>query len=149
MHLSLAANIVLCGAKIYALIESRSLSLIASLLDTALDLLSQFLLFFSENNFRQRDDNFPVGKTRLTPVAILICSVLMFAGAIEVIQESVGSLLEKKRELSFDLLTVLILLIAIFLKAALYILCRYSSVASHPAIETLGDDHRNDVLTNF
>jgi len=148
MHLSLIANVVLCAAKIYALITSRSLSLIASLLDTALDLLSQFLLFFSESNFRQYDNNFPVGKTRLTPVSILICSVLMFAGAIEVIQESVVSLIDKKRELSFDFPTVLILIIAIIIKAGLYFLCRYSSVASHPGVETLGDDHRNDVLTN-
>jgi len=148
MHLSLIANVFLCAAKIYALVESRSLAVIASLLDTALDLVSQFLLFFSENNFRRYDNNFPVGKTRLTPVSILICSVLMFAGAVEVIQESIGSLIEKKRELSFDWLTVLILVIAIIAKGALYSLCRYSSVATHPAVETLGDDHRNDVLTN-
>jgi len=148
MNLSLIANVLLCAAKIWALVWSGSLSLVASLLDSGLDLISQILLYFSENSFRIFDDYFPVGKTRLTPLSILICSALMFMGAVEVMQSSIMALIKHENDIDFAWYICLILGIAISTKGALFFLCAFGPVKDDPSVETLAEDHRNDVLTN-
>ncbi|CAN6936567.1 unnamed protein product, partial [Brassica oleracea var. botrytis] len=44
VHISNAANLVLFVAKVYASVKSRSMAVIASTLDSLLDLLSGFIL---------------------------------------------------------------------------------------------------------
>lgn len=64
-----AANLVLFIAKVYASIESRSLAVIASTLDSLLDLLSGFILWFTSHAMRNPNQfHYPIGKTRMQPV---------------------------------------------------------------------------------
>jgi divalent metal cation (Fe/Co/Zn/Cd) transporter len=48
-HISNVANMVLFLAKVYASVESRSLAVIASTMDSFLDLLSGFILWFTSH----------------------------------------------------------------------------------------------------
>lgn len=69
IYASNAANLVLFLAKVYASVESRSLAVIASTLDSLLDLLSGFILWFTA--YAMKDPNqyqYPIGKNRMQPV---------------------------------------------------------------------------------
>lgn len=69
VHVSNVANLVLFMAKVYASIESRSLAVIASTLDSLLDLLSGFILWFTSNAMRNPNQyHYPIGKKRMQPV---------------------------------------------------------------------------------
>lgn len=69
VHISNAANLVLFVAKVYASVESRSMAVIASTLDSLLDLLSGFILWFTANAMRTPNHfRYPIGKRRMQPV---------------------------------------------------------------------------------
>lgn len=69
IRLSNFANLVLFVAKVYASIESRSLAVIASTLDSLLDLLSGFILWFTSHAMRKPNQyRYPIGKKRMQPV---------------------------------------------------------------------------------
>ena len=69
IHVSNIANMVLFIAKVYASVESRSLAVIASTLDSFLDLLSGCILWFTSNAMKNPNHyHYPIGKQRMQPV---------------------------------------------------------------------------------
>lgn len=69
VHISNIANLVLFAAKVYASIQSRSLAVIASTMDSLLDLLSGFILWFTAHAMRKPNHyHYPIGKKRMQPV---------------------------------------------------------------------------------
>lgn len=69
IYASNIGNMVLFVAKVYASIESRSLAVIASTLDSLLDLLSGFILWFTAHAMSKPDHHqYPIGKNRMQPV---------------------------------------------------------------------------------
>lgn len=76
VHISNVTNLVLFIAKVYASIESRSLAVIASTLDSLLDLLSGFILWFTSYAMKNPNQyRYPIGKKRMQPVVShQICS---------------------------------------------------------------------------
>lgn len=72
IHTSNIANVVLFVAKIYASIASRSLAVIASTLDSLLDILSGFILWFTAYAMKRPNQyRYPIGKKRMQPVVSL------------------------------------------------------------------------------
>ncbi|KAJ1410285.1 Cation efflux protein [Sesbania bispinosa] len=70
IYASNIGNMVLFVAKVYASIESRSLAVIASTLDSLLDLLSGFILWFTAYAMSKPNHyKYPIGKNRMQPVA--------------------------------------------------------------------------------
>ncbi|KAK4839062.1 hypothetical protein QYF36_018802 [Acer negundo] len=70
IHVSNIANLVLFIAKVYASIESKSLVVIASTLDSLLDLLSGFILWFTAYKMKNSNHySYPIGKKRMQPVS--------------------------------------------------------------------------------
>jgi divalent metal cation (Fe/Co/Zn/Cd) transporter len=66
VRVSLVINIILSGLNMYATIKSGSLAVLASLVDTLLDLVSQIVLTVTEIVMRKPSDkDFPVGRTRI------------------------------------------------------------------------------------
>lgn len=79
INISNVANMFLFLAKVYASIESRSLAVIASTMDSLLDLLSGFILWFTSQAMRKPNRyRYPVGKQRMQPVV----SQTALAGAL-------------------------------------------------------------------
>lgn len=69
VYASNIANMVLFAAKVYASVESKSLAVIASTLDSLLDLLSGFILWFTASAMKNPNHyHYPIGKNRMQPV---------------------------------------------------------------------------------
>ena len=105
ININVIANVLLLAAKIIAATQSSSLSLIASLLDSALDLLCTLIVWTTNKLVAWRLNSltkkFPVGRRRLEPLGILVFSVIMIISFAQILQESVKKLLpggEKKAE---------------------------------------------------
>lgn len=69
IRISNVANMILFAAKIYASVRSGSLAIIASTLDSLLDLLSGFILWFTAFSMKTRNPyKYPIGKNRMQPL---------------------------------------------------------------------------------
>ncbi|EHY51792.1 Metal tolerance protein 7 [Exophiala dermatitidis] len=97
ININVIANILLVVGKGVAALKSSSLSLIASLLDSALDLLCTAIVWTTNRLVSWRlsalSKKFPVGRRRFEPVGILVFSIIMVISFLQVLQESVQKLL--------------------------------------------------------
>ena len=82
--------------KLVAVLSSNSVSLLASLIDSALDLLCTVVIYTATQATAYRSwhtfYHYPVGKRRLEPLGVLIFSVLMVVSFLQVLLESVSRL---------------------------------------------------------
>uniref|UniRef100_A0AAV1VC81 Cation efflux protein cytoplasmic domain-containing protein n=1 Tax=Peronospora matthiolae TaxID=2874970 RepID=A0AAV1VC81_9STRA len=151
INASLSANVTLALVKIYAAWTSNSLAVLSSLVDSILDLTSQALFWYSDKHMHTPSVEYPAGRRRLEPIAVIVSATLMGMAALEVIQQSVKALVEglngKQREVDISTFTMVVLLVAILVKLVLWYVC--AKIASHsPSADALAQDHRNDVFSN-
>ncbi|KAL3422328.1 cation efflux family protein [Phlyctema vagabunda] len=99
ININVVANIILLVAKGVASLYSSSLSLIASLVDSALDLLCTGIVFSTNKlvqlHIKSLKRKFPVGRRRLEPLGILVFSIIMVISFIQILQESFTKLTSK------------------------------------------------------
>mmetsp|Transcript_83218 Transcript_83218/g.165202 ORF Transcript_83218/g.165202 Transcript_83218/m.165202 type:complete len:407 (-) Transcript_83218:65-1285(-) len=149
-------NFGLFLCKLYAFIASGSMAVLASLVDSAIDLLGQGALLFTSYLAGDSHEDYPIGRGRLEPVGVMICAVVMGMASIEVISTSTMRLLKfwnlpdpPSVVLSPSVAAMLVAII--LLKAFLWIWC--SRVAQrHPqndAVRAIAQDNANDVLSNI
>ncbi|KAL3677692.1 hypothetical protein R1sor_020648 [Riccia sorocarpa] len=150
IQISNIANIVLFVAKVYASIKSGSLAIIASTLDSLLDLLSGFILWFTAVSMREPNPYmYPIGKKRMQPLGILVFASVMATLGLQIIYESVSRLIAKDNTL--DLVgdkrdwVIGIMLLATVVKLGLTIYC---SSYSNEIVKAYALDHFFDVVTN-
>jgi hypothetical protein len=97
ININVIANVLLLVAKDVAALQSSSLSLIASLVDSALDFLGTGIVRTTNKLVAWRlsalQRRFPVGRRSLEPLGILVFSVLMIVSFAQILQESVTKLL--------------------------------------------------------
>lgn len=97
ININVIANIILLIAKVAAAFYSSSLSLIASLVDSALDLLCTLIVWSTNRLVQWRlkalNKRFPVGRRRLEPLGILVFSIIMVISFLQILQESVEKLM--------------------------------------------------------
>lgn len=75
IRISNVANMILFAAKVYASIKSGSLAIIASTLDSLLDLLSGFILWFTAFSMQTPNPyRYPIGKKRMQPLVSPSCN---------------------------------------------------------------------------
>ncbi|CAB3977171.1 metal tolerance 9-like [Paramuricea clavata] len=144
--ISLACNVVLLIAKLVASVLSGSLSIISSVVDSAVDLLSGLVIWLTNRSIRMTNFyEYPVGKTRLEPLAITVLSVIMAIASLQIIIESAQSLVNNSGDPDMSIPTVIIICGTIVTKILLFIYCRrYKS----PSTDVLTQDHRNDIISN-
>lgn len=86
LQINVIANILLLGAKCIAAYFSSSLSLIASLVDSALDLLCTLIVWTTNKLVAWRlsklKAKFPVGRRRLEPLGILVFSIVSISPCV-------------------------------------------------------------------
>jgi cation diffusion facilitator family transporter len=147
-----SCNILLLVAQLYAFVSTKSLSFLAVFIDSFLDVVSGGVILFTYMMKRSRRDKhrYPVGRTRLEPIGVLLLACLMTAATISSIKESIGTLMAGKREASFAGLTnqpsvIVVIAIALATKSALYLYCK--DPRADMGVEALAEDHRNDVLS--
>jgi cation diffusion facilitator family transporter len=166
-ELSLYLNLLITLAKLVAYIDTLSLSVLAALLDSVLDVVSQFVLNYTEkHSTMQRSSAFyPAGASRLEAIGVLTCAALMGMASFEVLKESGETLLWKHNtlqdiSLQDELLSFWSMIAVILIKVFLYLLCqrahhKSATVTSKralqladPTLEALAQDHWNDILSN-
>jgi Cation efflux family len=128
-QVNVMANVLLLIAKCIAAFHSSSLSLIASLVDSALDLLCT-LIVWSTNRLVQWRINrlsrrFPVGRRRLEPIGVLVFSVIMVIAFMQVLKESVEKLLPggEKEAAELPLIAVGAMLATVIVKGIIWVGC--------------------------
>jgi len=147
IYISFAANVLLTVAKVIVLVWSGSIAILASLLDSILDLVSGSIIFISSRLQIMGSKEFykyPVGKRRLETITVIVFSVAMFTATTELLIQSIERF-TSEFSLSFDLTSIGIVTGIIVVKFGLWLYCRSSKVATLKAIAM---DHRNDIFTN-
>ena len=114
--INFAANVFLLIAKIIVTLTSSSLSVLASLVDSALDFMSTVIIYTVSRIIQSKDwrsqYQFPVGRARLEPIGVLVFSVIMIVSFIQVGVEAVQRLLEgggKREIVALSLQSILIM----------------------------------------
>ncbi|KAH0882526.1 hypothetical protein HID58_058622, partial [Brassica napus] len=89
IRISNIANMLLFAAKVYASVTSGSLAIVASTLDSLLDLLSGFILWFTAFSMQTPNPyQYPIGKKRMQPLGILVFASVMATLGLQIILES-------------------------------------------------------------
>mmetsp|Transcript_34568 Transcript_34568/g.106865 ORF Transcript_34568/g.106865 Transcript_34568/m.106865 type:complete len:409 (-) Transcript_34568:31-1257(-) len=159
-RLSFIINVGLCGIKFLAYALSGSLVVLASAVDSTLDLFSGAVMYFQAAASAREDRpamraKYPTGLSRLEPVAVLIFAVLMASLSLQILVESTTALVEgltkTPKRPNATPLVIAIMVVVIVVKFFLCIWCRRIADRGGPGagvVEALADDHRNDVVSN-
>lgn len=176
IELSLYLNLLILFSKLIAYLRTLSLSVLAALTDSLLDVVSQLVLNYTEKHSTKSRSSalYPAGAARLEPVGVLTCAALMGMASFEILKESIESLIYNGSAAMQDHLqggqnmgSVYGMAAIVFVKLALYVLCQYSRPSkvqmgpsignstakqsvrvSDPTLEALALDHWNDALSN-
>lgn len=151
INVNFAANVVLLIGKIVVTLSTNSLSIVASLLDSVLDFLSTVIVWTS-NTLAQRKDKYtyPVGRSRLEPLGVLVFSVLMIVAFFQIAIQGIEQLMaspetrEALRPLGPALITIMAAVVLI--KSLCWFYCRSSTSGS---VQALAQDAASDVIFNF
>eukprot|EP01040_Poterioochromonas_malhamensis_P017464 gene17464-20075_t len=154
VNASWAVNWFLLIAKGITYALSASKAVLAALVDSAVDLVSQAVLALAENYMSKFSPNYPVGRSRLEALSVIACAFIMSTASLEVVQYSASDLYEGVFHHKFPFLEVnlslyVILGVGIVAKFVLWVYCvRLNTVAKSDMLEALAEDHLNDVLSN-
>ncbi|KAK3005807.1 hypothetical protein RJ639_016273 [Escallonia herrerae] len=151
IRISNVANMVLFAAKVYASIRSGSLAIIASTLDSLLDLLSGFILWFTAFSMQSRNPyQYPIGKKRMQPLGILVFASVMATLGLQIILESMRTLIYDDDVFSLtkeqERWVVGIMLSVTMVKL---LLCVYCRSFTNEIVKAYAQDHFFDVITNI
>jgi cation diffusion facilitator family transporter len=146
-RLTLSVNFLLLFMKLAASIQSGSLAVISSLLDSVLDLFSGVVI--SVTNYLIRHYNpfrYPIGRNRLLPVAIIITAAVMGTASLQIVTTAIEDIANGSVDPHINEFSGAIIAVTIILKGVLFLLCfRVDSAA----VRALAVDHRNDVASNL
>ncbi|WVW85057.1 hypothetical protein I302_107093 [Kwoniella bestiolae CBS 10118] len=150
LNVNTVVNVLLVAAKVIAVLYSSSISLTASLVDSALDLLSTLIILGTSWAIGVQTDRhkYPAGKRRFEPLGVLIFSVAMIASFVQVFIESFQRAMKPSEEAPVDLswLGIGVMLATIGIKSILWIWC--SRIPSS-GVQALAQDAENDVFFNI
>lgn len=151
---SWAVNWFLLLAKCYIVYTTASKAVLAALVDSVVDLVSQSILSIAERYMTRYDADYPVGRARLEALSVLACAFIMSLASIEVIQYSItdlymGAVRGQFPELDATPTEYGLLGAGIAIKFFLWLFCRWAQkVLSSDMLEALAEDHFNDVISN-
>ncbi|XP_050250334.1 metal tolerance protein 11 [Quercus robur] len=150
IRISNIANMFLFAAKVYASVRSGSLAIIASTLDSLLDLLSGFILWFTAFSMKTPNPyQYPIGKRRMQPLGILVFASVMATLGLQIILESIRTLLSDESDFSLtkeqEEWVVGIMLSVTLVKLGLVLYCRSFT---NEIVKAYAQDHFFDVITN-
>ncbi|GAY32703.1 ZT dimer domain-containing protein [Citrus sinensis] len=150
MNISNWANIFLLAFKIYATIQSGSLAIAASTLDSLLDLMAGGILWITHLSMKNINIyKYPIGKLRMQPVGIIIFAAVMATLGFQVLVQAVEQLIKDEPSEKMTSLQLIwlyaIMLSATGIKLALWFYCRSSG---NKIVRAYAKDHYFDVVTN-
>ena len=146
-RLTLAMNFLLFFFKLGATIQSGSLAVLSSALDSGLDLFAGGVIAITSYLIRRYNQfYYPIGRNRLEPVAIVVTASVMGTAALQIITSAIEDIADNNVDPQINAFSGGIIALTVILKGSLYIICRQ---VNNPSIQTLAVDHRNDVVSNI
>ncbi|KAK7208465.1 cation efflux family-domain-containing protein [Myxozyma melibiosi] len=144
-------NIFLLAGKGAIVILTNSISVIASLVDSALDFLCTTIIWLSTSMAESTDSttrfNYPVGRSRLEPIGVLVFSVIIIVSFCQVAVEAIERLYSGPRvPVRLGLPSFAIMSMAVILKLFAWLWCR--SINSS-AVQALAQDAMSDIVFNI
>jgi divalent metal cation (Fe/Co/Zn/Cd) transporter len=97
--------------------------------------------------------DYPVGRSRLEALSVMVCAFIMSFASLEVIQFSLADIVSGLNgtlpQLEVGITLYVILCVGTALKLGLFIYCRYVNLTlKSDMLDALAEDHFNDVLSN-
>ena len=134
INLSNAANLILLTSKIPLCIITGSLAILASVLDSILDLAVGLLLFFARRAVQNENKyEFPIGKARMQPLGIVVFAAIMGTVSIQIMLQGLIDILSQKSEPALppmhkgvelkSLLVIIVMVSNVAIKLGLWIYC--------------------------
>ncbi|KAH8792521.1 hypothetical protein BGZ57DRAFT_507099 [Hyaloscypha finlandica] len=148
IYVNFAANAVLLVGKIAVIVLTSSLSVLASLVDAALDFLSTAIVWTTTRMIARRDQyQYPVGRRRLEPIGVLVFSVVMITSFFQVALECLSRLKSLDHSIiELGLPAIIIMSSTVFIKAACWFWCR---LVKNSSVQALAQDAMTDVIFNI
>ena len=146
VKLSLLCNIGLLIAKAVASYLSGSLSIISSLVDSAVDLVSGVVVWYTSRAIKCTNYyKYPEGKTRLEPIGVIVLAVVMAVASVQVIITATTEMIKNSADPDVSTPTIIIIAATVLIKIFLFFFCRRINT---PSTAVLAQDHRNDIVSN-
>lgn len=140
-------NIVMIIAKLIVAYLSHSLAVLASMVDSAMDIASGVVIWYACRKIEQSNKKkYPVGLERLEPLTVLVVGMIMIFANLIVVEEAIVEIATDSMNPKFDIATIVVLCSGTAMKLVLFLICR---VRSSTASQCLAIDHRNDCITNM
>jgi cation diffusion facilitator family transporter len=152
LNLSWWSNLLLLGVKIFAYMVSDSKSILASLIDSIVDIISQTIVTLAMKILKKPNEEFPIGRTRLEALSVICCACIMSVAAVEVIQECITGMEEGWGQgiyphIEFGGWPIGLLAGTTVLKVILYVYC-YPLQKLSDGMKAVTEDHLNDIMSN-
>ncbi|ORZ21097.1 hypothetical protein BCR42DRAFT_459179 [Absidia repens] len=148
INLSFLANIALFVTKVFLALFSGSMAILASAFESFLDIVSNAIIFFTIRIIRRKDYyTYPVGKSRMEPLGIIVFAVIITTSFSQVLMSSIKRLTDpEKAGEELDLSTGALILLGanILIKAILWFWC--AKIKGSSSVDALAHDHENDVV---
>jgi cation diffusion facilitator family transporter len=147
LYVNLSANTALLILKIIVTIMTSSLSVVASLVDAALDFLSTAIVWFTSWMIARQDRYaYPVGRRRLEPIGVLIFSVIMMTSFFQVGIEGISRLSGDDHTIvQLGIPAVAIMASTVVIKGLCWLWCR---LIRNSSVQALAQDAMTDVVFN-
>ncbi|KAF2866631.1 hypothetical protein BDV95DRAFT_611682 [Massariosphaeria phaeospora] len=147
LYMNLSANTVLLILKIIVTVLTSSLSVIASLVDAALDFLSTAIVWFTSWMIARQDRYaYPVGRRRLEPIGVLVFSVIMITSFFQVAIEGFSRLTGSNHTVvALTIPAIAIMSSTVIIKAFCWFWCR---LIRNSSVQALAEDAMTDVVFN-
>ncbi|EAW08988.1 cation diffusion facilitator family transporter [Aspergillus clavatus NRRL 1] len=148
IYINFIANVLLLAAKIAVMTLTSSMSVLASLVDGALDFLSTVIVWTTTKLVQRQDrDQYPISRRRLEPLSILVFAVVMATSFVQVAITSLGRLLGSDHELvTLSLPSIIIMASTVVVKLLCWFWCR---LIKNSSVQALAQDAMTDVIFNL
>ncbi len=144
-------NVFLCIIKIIAGIMSNSQAIIADSLNSASDIFASFMSYVGARiSSIPKDDSHELGHGKAEYIFSMFISISMIIIAVKLLYNGVASIV-LKNEIIFSIYLIIVCIITIIVKFALYLISRRSYKKHHNILlKASMEDHRNDmIITTF
>ncbi|KAK7908480.1 cation diffusion facilitator 10 [Apiospora marii] len=148
IYVNFAANAILLAGKIAVILSVPSMSVLASLVDAALDFLSTVIVWTTTWLISRQDQyKYPVGRRRLEPIGVLVFSVIMITAFGQVAVESSNRLMGSNHEvIELTIPSLIIMSLTVVIKGLCWIWCR---LVKNSSVQALAADAMTDVIFNM
>lgn len=148
VYINLVANLILLISKIIVTLMTSSVSVLASLVDAALDFLSTAIVWSTTRLTVRRDRfRYPVGRQRLEPLGVLIFAVVMITSFVQVGILSLQRLAGEDHNLvKLTVPALIIMASTVAIKGLCWLWCRRINNSN---VQALAQDAMTDVVFNI